>query len=375
MKQAHAETHTIQEAKQYFQAAGVNLESFSDRSRDGSTLLVKNFKYGVSAEDLKKLFSTNDSLKIQKILAPPAGTIAIIEFANSTQAAAAMREFAYRKVDDSVLFIERGPRNLLFDNSKNKANHDLATKKSYMANAADDGDDDTFTNKTSIFVSNLNFITSQDRLWDQFRSLNGLRSVLVKTRPDPNNEAKRLSMGFGFFEFQTKEQAESALDAINGTVLDSHELQASRSRRKHDAAAEQRQEDQAKRKEEHSSKLIIKNLPFEASRKDLRSLLRSYGQLRALRMPRTINNTTRGYAFAQFKTRQEAENAMEALSNTHLLGRRLILEYAVEEIEDPEKQIEKMQEHVGKQSESVSWRKSIASNRQRLDLQNKVDEV
>ncbi|KAH9790131.1 hypothetical protein KPL71_003293 [Citrus sinensis] len=38
----------------------------------------------------------------------------------------------------------------------------------------------------------------------------------------------------------------------------------------------------------------------------------------------------RGFAFVEYVTKQEAQNALEALSNTHLYGRHLVMERAKE---------------------------------------------
>lgn len=35
----------------------------------------------------------------------------------------------------------------------------------------------------------------------------------------------------------------------------------------------------------------------------------------------------RGFAFVEFLTKEEAANAMEALANTHLYGRHLVIDY------------------------------------------------
>lgn len=43
---------------------------------------------------------------------PPSGTIAIIQFAQSGQAKAALSKLAYRRIGDSVLFLEAGPQGL-----------------------------------------------------------------------------------------------------------------------------------------------------------------------------------------------------------------------------------------------------------------------
>ena len=41
-----------------------------------------------------------------------------------------------------------------------------------------------------------------------------------------------------------------------------------------------------------------------------------------------MNSRTRGFAFLDFVSRHEAENAYSALRHTHLLGRHLVLEWA-----------------------------------------------
>jgi multiple RNA-binding domain-containing protein 1 len=54
----------------------------------------------------------------------------------------------------------------------------------------------------------------------------------------------------------------------------------------------------------------------------------SQGQLKSVRLPKKFNSRTRGFAFLEFTTRQEAESAFAALQHTHLLGRHLVLEWA-----------------------------------------------
>ena len=77
--------------------------------------------------------------------------------------------------------------------------------------------------------------------------------------------------------------------------------------------------------------MVVKNVPFEASKKDLYALFGSHGQLKSVRLPKKFNSRSRGFAFLDFATRAEAENAYVALKHTHLLGRHLVLEWAEEE--------------------------------------------
>ena len=48
------------------------------------------------------------------------------------------------------------------------------------------------------------------------------------------------------------------------------------------------------------------------------------GQIKSLRLPKKFDGSHRGFAFIDFLTRQEADNAFEALHSTHLYGRHLV---------------------------------------------------
>lgn len=55
-----------------------------------------------------------------------------------------------------------------------------------------------------------------------------------------------------------------------------------------------------------------------------------------MRVPKKYDSRTRGFAFLDFVSRHEAENAYAALRHTHLLGRHLVLEWAEEVEQDLE---------------------------------------
>ena len=61
---------------------------------------------------------------------------------------------------------------------------------------------------------------------------------------------------------------------------------------------------------------------------------RSHGHLKSVRLPKKFDSRTRGFAFLEFVSRIEAENAYAALRHTHLLGRHLVLEWAEEAEQD-----------------------------------------
>ncbi len=228
---------------------------------------------------------------------------------------------------------------------------------------------------TSLFVKNLNFDTTTADLAAAFKSLDGFVSAVVKTKTDPKKPGQVLSMGFGFVEFRSKEASQAALKATDGFVLEGHALNVKVSHKGHDAAEERRRDDKAKKMGGQRTKIVIKNLPFEASKKDVRALFGTYGKLRAVRMPKKFgSNSSRGFAFAEYVTPKEAENPLNALKDTHLLGRRLVLGYAEADAVDPEEEIEKMQRKIGRQVNQVALQQLTGGGRKRVDIGDNEDD-
>ncbi|KAM0719987.1 hypothetical protein Q7P37_004122 [Cladosporium fusiforme] len=377
VKQAHAETHIIQETKTYFRSQGVDLDAFKRSQRGDTAILVKNIPYDCSKDELKRLFEEHGDLK--RFIMPPSGTLAIIEFPNAVQAKAAFGTLAYRKIKGSVLFLEKAPKDLFTLKPTDAAGVDGAYGISKLSTAdLRNADADMTVAETSgtatLFVRNLNFDTTSQQLTETFEPLDGFLTACVKTRTDPKKPGQILSMGFGFLEFSSSAQAQAALQAMDGYSLHGHKLQIRASHKGADAAEQRRKEDKAKRESSKKTKVVVKNLPFEATKKDVRSLLGAYGQLRSVRVPKKMDRGARGFAFADFTTPKEAANAIDALRDTHLLGRRLVLDYAEEEAEDAEAEIEKMQKRVGSQVNKVALQKLTSGGRKKFTTENDAEE-
>lgn len=377
VKQAIAETSIIQETKAYFARSGVDLHAFKKQERGDTSILVKNFPYGMTLDELRKMFE--EFGQVLRVLMPPAGTIAIVEFAQAPQARAAFANLAYRRLKDSVLFLEKAPKDLFVsagvdDVSVTQKEKHSADQKISAADLLEKDTAITSGDTSTLFVRNLNFETTSARLTEVFKPLDGFMSARVNTKTNPKKPGQVLSMGFGFVEFRTKAQAQAALAALDGYNLDNHKLIIKASHKGMDAAEERRKEDRAKKLAGRRTKIIIKNLPFEATKKDVRALFGTYGQLRSVRVPKKFDSSARGFAFADFVTAREAENALEALKDTHLLGRRLVLEFALEDPVDAEEEIEKMQKKVGKQVNKVALQNLIGGGRKKFNIEGDENE-
>ncbi len=358
VKQAHAETSVIKETKDYLKSKGMNIDAMKNRTRDESTLLLKNFSFGTTSEELSQMLSQYGT--VERLLFPPTGTMAVVQYRASSEATVALKQLAYRNLKGSVLFLEKAPAGLW--DGPASATTGGATK------AVGDEKDAVAGTTVTVFVRNLNFSTASGRLAEAFKPLSGFLSARVKTRIDPNRPGEILSMGFGFVEFRTKSQAEAATATMNGRRLDGHELLVQASQKATDLGEEKRKEDTSKKLNSAKTKVVIKNLPFETTKKDVRALFSAYGQLRTVRMPKKFDNTARGFAFAEFLTAKEAENAIEALSNTHLLGRRLVLDFAEGEIVDPEAEIRAMEKKVQGHQDTLTHHRMTGSARKKFNV-------
>ena len=264
VKQAHAETHIIQEIKSYFSQQGVDLEAFKRSSKGDTAILVKNIPHGTSQDEIRRLFEEHGTLK--KFLMPPAGLTAIVEFPNAAQARSAFGSLAYRKLKDSILYLEKAPKELFNENivvpaQIQSTSSGLPAAKLSATDLLQDAPQSESSATATLYVRNLDFSTTTQRLSETFAPLKGFRSARVKTKVDPKRGV--LSMGFGFVEFTNAESASAALSAMDGFGLDGHHLQIRASHKGVDAAEERRKEDAAKKAA--STKILIKNLPFEAS--------------------------------------------------------------------------------------------------------------
>ncbi|OMO70462.1 hypothetical protein CCACVL1_18897, partial [Corchorus capsularis] len=189
---------------------------------------------------------------------------------------------------------------------------------------ADEDIDPDRIESRSLFVKNLNFKTSEENLKNHFTEFvkeGRIQSVRIKKHL---KNGKQVSMGYGFIEFDSMDTATDVCRDLQGTILDGHALILQLCQAKKEEQAVKKGE-----KDKSSTKLLVRNVAFEATKKDLRQLFSPFGQIKSLRLPMKFGNH-RGFAFVEFVTKQEAQNALQALSSTHLYGRHLVLERAKE---------------------------------------------
>lgn len=285
VKLALAETHIIQETKTYLESQGVSLTSFSSphswTRRSATVILVKNIPYGTAAEQIREMFEVYGELR--RVLVPPAGTMAVVEFVHADEAKKAFKAIVYRRMGSSVVYLERGPIGMFVQEEEGKDRQGgMGTKIvdgakpitiSEQDRMVEDDNDEPpgLSAGSTLFVKNLAFSTTTERLMQVFRNLPSFSFARVQTKPDPQrSDGPRLSMGYGFVGFKTVDGAQKAIKSMQGFALDGHALHVKFAGRGTEAEVDEGKPSAKSR----TTKMIVKNVPFEATKKDIRELFR-----------------------------------------------------------------------------------------------------
>lgn len=362
VQQALAESSMLASVQQYFKSKGLDVAKFKPKHNGGlsdTVILVKNLPFGVHAEEIQDMFAQFG--EVVRTLMPPDGGVAVVQFKLASAGRKAFQKLAFRRVGESIIYLQKAPAGALDETASSDAE---PAQRAVEARSAGDvllpaaesvveASDETSV-RTSVFVKNLNFSTPVSSLFKLFQPLSGFVTAVIKTKPDPQNSGKQLSMGFGFAEFRSAREAELAVNALQNYVLDGHSLQLKLSTRGAEPGVVKAT----------TTKIVIKNIPFETTKKDIVDLFGTFGKLRSVRVPRKYNRQTRGFAFAEFVTLAEAEHAMTSLQGAHLLGRRLIMDFAEADAVDPEEEIRRMEQKVASQVDAMQT-SSMRLNQQR----------
>ncbi|KAL3975876.1 ATF-like basic leucine zipper transcriptional factor [Sarotherodon galilaeus] len=334
VRMALGETQIVQETRQFLLDNSVSLDSFSQAAaaRSNTVILVKNLPAGVQASELEELFSPYGSLG--RVLLPPSGLKAIVEFLEPTEAKRAFTRLAYSKFHHVPLYLEWAPVGVFVAKPEPVLEKKAAEKEEKKKeNEEEEGDDEEEEEEealpgSTLFIKNLNFNTTEEKLLETFSKCGKVKSCTISKKKDKTG--KLLSMGYGFVQYQTAEAAQKALRQLQHCKVDDHQLELKVSERATRTAVVTRKKKQADKKQT-GSKILVRNVPFQASVREIRELFCTFGELKTVRLPKKAagSGSHRGFGFVDFLTKQDAKKAFAALCHsTHLYGRRLVLEWA-----------------------------------------------
>ncbi|XP_052564586.1 probable RNA-binding protein 19 [Culex pipiens pallens] len=341
---ALGETEIVMEMQKFLEEAGIQLDAFNGvaKSRSNAVILAKNLPAGTEPAELTERFGKFGLLG--RVILPPSGVTAIIEFLDPSEAKKAFKKLAYTRFKSLPLYLEWAPENTFAtEESRKNAAKSEETKKSSKTDAQtlereeetpvekqEEPEDDREPEEgTTLFIKNLSFQTREDAIRDMFKHVGSIYSVQVVRRKDGERNESR---GYGFVQFKLRKSADTALKNMQSVRIDGRQVELSRSDRtlNTDAAGGRKA---TKVKKQTGTKILVRNVPFQANVKELRDLFKVFGELKSVRLPKKMvsgaDESHRGFCFVDFMAEPDAKRAFETMcQSTHLYGRRLVLEWA-----------------------------------------------
>lgn len=356
---ALGETQVIAQTKAGLADAGVNISALeasavagrsdSGVPRSSTVLLVKNLPYSTDKDELEQLLATAGP--VSRLVLPMTKTLALVEYIEPQDARRAFQMLAYKKYHSVPLYLEwahskifDAPNKSIVDKNLAKSTLEDEQKPKVALQAELIAEPvDVATESQTIFIKNLSFQTDESKLRGHFlsavqRAGGTIRSVKIAKKKSKNGTLQ--SAGFGFIECSTNAVAQQVAKELQGSTLQGHKLVLQMARDvvpSTDDGQQSQKNQKAQRNaltppDKHASKIVVRNVAFEATRKDIYGLFAPFGAIKTCRLPRKFDGNHRGFAFVEFATPKEAQSAMEAALGTHLYGRRLVIEWAEEDM-------------------------------------------
>ncbi|XP_015682553.1 probable RNA-binding protein 19 [Protobothrops mucrosquamatus] len=282
---ALGETELVQNVRRFLLENGVSLDSFSQAARERSkmVILVKNLPAATKAEQLEEVFQPFGSLG--RVLLPKGGVTAIVEFLEPTEAKKAFTKLAYSKFQHIPLYLEWAPTGVFSgpgkktpeveeqkegdEQTQRGVSEKSDAQKEMEEEEEEEEEEEGSLPGCTIFIKNLNFSTTEDTLKEVFSKAGVVRSCTVSKKKD--KAGNLLSMGFGFVEYKKPEYAQKAIKQLQACSVDGHQLEVKISERATKSTVATARKKQVSKKQVNS-KILVRNIPFQATVKEIREL-------------------------------------------------------------------------------------------------------
>lgn len=164
--------------------------------------------------------------------------------------------------------------------------------------------------RTNLIVNYLPQTMTEEEIRSLFSSVGEVESVkLVRDKsviiPNPliPGAAKGQSLGYGFVNYHRPQDAEQAVNVLNGLRLQNKVIKVSFARPSSESIK--------------GANLYISGLPKTITQEELEAIFRTFGQIITSRvLAQEGNDKPKGVGFIRFDQRKEAERAIQALNGT-----------------------------------------------------------
>ena len=368
VKLSIGEAEIINEAKESLSQQGVHVSLLEraansagpdpDRKetlqRSSTTLLLKNLPYSAKRDEIASICERSGSLL--RLVLPSTGMIAIADFADAADAKKAFKKLAFRKFGSKPIYVDFAPVNTLAAADsmqtaaagKAQTTREITTATLEPAEAGHGFDQEAESRTISVKNVPVNAASDQIRsLVERAGAVGGVQSVRLESERNLRS-SKQATVELSR---SCKTSASAVAKALTGSSLGARQLYA-RVKPTVDALTEVADGVGGADAKLQEPKLLVRNVPFEAKKSEIRELFKPFGTVKAVRLPKKVGGSHRGFAFVEMGSKSEAKQAMRAVKQVHFYGRHLVVEGAkqaegVEELREHAKRVADAQPDVG----------------------------
>ncbi|XP_044470296.1 polyadenylate-binding protein 4-like [Mangifera indica] len=152
----------------------------------------------------------------------------------------------------------------------------------------------------NIFIKNLDKSIDNKALHDTFSTFGNILSCKIAT--DLSGQSK----GYGFVQFDNEESAKSAIDKLNGMLLNDKQVFVGPFLRK--------QERESSMEKIKFNNVYVKNLAESTTDDDLKKIFGEYGTITSAVVMRDADGKSKCFGFVNFEDPDDAAKAVEALN-------------------------------------------------------------
>jgi RNA recognition motif-containing protein len=190
---------------------------------------------------------------------------------------------------------------------------------------------------TKVFVGNLAYSTSWQTLKDHFRTAGEVAHAVVLS-------SGARSKGCGLVEYATPQEAQTAIETLNDTMLDGRKIQVREDREPGKdmsggagagGAARKPRVPRAERPPRNfeaevrpaSARLFVSNLSWSTAKEGLADAFGAHPGMVSADIEFTWNGRAKGSGIVEFETVDQATAAMKALDRSDIDGRTIFVQY------------------------------------------------
>lgn len=170
---------------------------------------------------------------------------------------------------------------------------------------------------TNIYIKDLDTAVTSEELEKKFAEFGKVTSAVVMT--NDKNESK----GFAFVNFELPEDAQKAVEALNGSAINGKTVYVGRAQKKSEREEELRTARMDQLQKYQGVNVYVKNLDDSVDDDRVRLEFSKFGTITSAKVMRDEKGNSRGFGFVCFSNAEEATRAVTDMNGTLLASKPL----------------------------------------------------